>query len=104
MQAFTVIFTVEAIIKITALSKEYFSVGWNIFDLVIVALSLPDLILLALNLDAANEYAEVASIIKVFRLVSASPFFHQMLLYIVTCFVLDLINKLKCDESNRVTS
>jgi hypothetical protein len=33
---FAVIFTLEAVIKITAYRKNYFSDGWNMFDFVIV--------------------------------------------------------------------
>ena len=71
-QVFTVIFTVEAIIKLTALSKEYFSVRWNIFDLVIVSISLPDLIIQFLQVDTLQVPVldEVAKIIKICRLVS----------------------------------
>ena len=43
LQAFTIFFTVEAVLKISALGKKYFAGGWNIFDLVIVTVSLLDL-------------------------------------------------------------
>jgi hypothetical protein len=33
----------ECFLKILALSKEYFACGWNIFDLLIVSVSLLDL-------------------------------------------------------------
>ena len=36
LQVFTTFFLFEAILKLAALSKEYFGNGWNIFDLVIV--------------------------------------------------------------------
>ena len=42
-KVFTTFFTTEAVLKLMALSKEYFSSGWNIFDLVIVIASLVDL-------------------------------------------------------------
>ena len=42
-QVFTTFFLFEAILKLAALSKEYFGNGWNIFDLVIVVASLLDL-------------------------------------------------------------
>lgn len=41
---FTAIFTVEAIFKIIALGKEYFSHGWNVFDFIIVIVSYVTLI------------------------------------------------------------
>ena len=42
-KVFTIFFTTEAVLKLMALSKEYFDSGWNVFDLVIVAASLVDL-------------------------------------------------------------
>ncbi|XP_044735668.1 sodium channel protein 60E [Chrysoperla carnea] len=43
-KVFTSIFTFECILKLMALSKEFFACGWNIFDLIIVSASLLDLI------------------------------------------------------------
>lgn len=43
-QVFTSIFTFECIVKLMALSKEFFLCGWNIFDLLIVTASLLDII------------------------------------------------------------
>ncbi|XP_037923835.1 sodium channel protein 60E isoform X3 [Hermetia illucens] len=43
-KVFTSIFTFECIVKIMALSKDYFHCGWNIFDLIIVSASLLDII------------------------------------------------------------
>lgn len=37
---FMVIFTAECILKIIALRRHYFSIGWNIFDFVVVILSI----------------------------------------------------------------
>ena len=42
---FTGIFTAEAILKIYALRKYYFYDGWNVFDFIIVVLSLAFLLL-----------------------------------------------------------
>lgn len=44
IQVFTSIFTFECIIKLMALSKDFFLCGWNIFDLIIVSASLVDII------------------------------------------------------------
>ena len=33
---FTLIYTVESIIKITAFKRDYFTDGWNMFDFIIV--------------------------------------------------------------------
>lgn len=43
-QVFTSIFTLECIMKVMAMSKDFFACGWNIFDLIIVSASLLDLI------------------------------------------------------------
>ncbi|XP_067630184.1 sodium channel protein 60E isoform X2 [Eurosta solidaginis] len=43
-KVFTSIFTFECIVKLMALSKEFFLCGWNIFDLIIVTASLLDII------------------------------------------------------------
>lgn len=43
-KVFTLVFTVECILKLMALSKEFFQCGWNIFDLCIVTASILDLI------------------------------------------------------------
>ncbi|XP_052873705.1 sodium channel protein 60E-like [Anopheles cruzii] len=43
-KVFTSIFTLECILKVLALSKDFFLCGWNIFDLIIVSVSLLDLI------------------------------------------------------------
>nr|XP_016928398.1 sodium channel protein 60E isoform X5 [Drosophila suzukii] len=43
-KVFTSIFTFECIVKLMALSKDFFLCGWNIFDLLIVTASLLDII------------------------------------------------------------
>ncbi|CAB3234830.1 unnamed protein product [Arctia plantaginis] len=43
-KVFTSIFTLECILKVMAMSKDFFACGWNIFDLIIVSASLLDLI------------------------------------------------------------
>nr|XP_040580398.1 sodium channel protein 60E-like [Lepeophtheirus salmonis] len=48
-KVFTSFFTLEAILKLIALSKEYFESGWNIFDLIIVFASLLDLSVESVN-------------------------------------------------------
>jgi len=45
---FMVIFTLEAALKITALKKAYFKDSWNVFDFIIVILTLSILFLKAL--------------------------------------------------------
>ena len=48
-QVFTSFFTLEAVLKLTALSRDYFASGWNIFDLLIVIASLVDLSVESVN-------------------------------------------------------
>jgi hypothetical protein len=48
-KVFTTIFTTECVLKLLALSKEYFDSGWNIFDLIIVLASLLDLFAESIN-------------------------------------------------------
>lgn len=38
--AFIIVFTIECLIKIVALRYYFFTVGWNIFDFVVVILSI----------------------------------------------------------------
>lgn len=64
----------EAIIKLTALSKEYFKVGWNNFDLFIVICSMPDLIIYFGNFGNVAGISSVSGIVKIFRLVGLNNF------------------------------
>ena len=58
---FTVIFALEAILKIIALApKNYFSQKWNVFDIIVVILSL---------IDLALEDAKGLLVLRSFRLV-----------------------------------
>jgi hypothetical protein len=59
---FTGIFTAEAILKIIAMSPaKYLKIGWNVFDLIIVTVSL-------IELSLAN--VKGLSVLRSFRLVS----------------------------------
>ena len=69
LQIFTIVFTLEAVIKLTGLSKQYFSVGWNNFDLFIVILSIPDLFIYFGQVGNVTGVSELTKIVKVFRLV-----------------------------------
>lgn len=65
LQVFTGIFTAEMCFKIIALDPYYyFQEGWNIFDAIIVSLSL-------MELGLAN--VEGLSVLRSFRLVSLNP-------------------------------
>jgi hypothetical protein len=67
LQVFTGIFTAEMVLKIIAMDPYYyFQEGWNIFDGIIVSLSL-------MELGLAN--VEGLSVLRSFRLVSAYTMF-----------------------------
>ncbi|XP_025077550.1 sodium channel protein 1 brain-like isoform X2 [Pomacea canaliculata] len=56
---FTAVFILEAVLKITALTKGYFYVGWNIFDLIVVLASI---------IDLSVENIKGLSVLRTFRL------------------------------------
>lgn len=61
-QFFTATFGIEAMLKLIAMSpKYYFQEGWNVFDFIIVALSL---------LELGLEGVQGLSVLRSFRLVS----------------------------------
>ncbi|KAF7492427.1 Sodium channel protein para [Sarcoptes scabiei] len=69
---FTAIFAIEAMMKLMALSpKFYFREGWNIFDFVIVVLSL---------LDVSLSSVSGLSVLRSFRLVSVVVVVHYFIL------------------------
>ncbi|CAG7722563.1 unnamed protein product [Allacma fusca] len=61
---FTVVFVLEAVIKISALQKEYFLNWWNLFDLFVVVMSLLDLFLEFANLKVLRS----VRLLRVFKL------------------------------------
>uniref|UniRef100_A0A8C9XNW4 Sodium channel protein n=1 Tax=Sander lucioperca TaxID=283035 RepID=A0A8C9XNW4_SANLU len=61
---FIVIFTGECTLKIAALRQHYFSVGWNIFDFVVVILSIVGLLLA----DIIEKYFVSPTLFRVIRL------------------------------------
>ena len=61
-----IIFTVEAVIKIIALRKAYFSDSWNIFDFIIVVLTLLILILEVLGITVG--FGSGATILRALRI------------------------------------
>ena len=62
LQFFSATFAIEAVMKLCAMSpKFYFKEGWNIFDFVIVALSL---------LELGLQNVSGLSVLRSFRLVS----------------------------------
>jgi len=66
------IFTFEAIIKIFALDKNYFKDNWNIFDFIVVILSILSVIITSLSslkVGAATTIVRSFRIARIFRLV-----------------------------------
>lgn len=62
--AFIILFTGECVLKITALRYHYFSIGWNIFDFVVVILSI-----LGIGLaDLIEKYFVSPTLFRVIRL------------------------------------
>ncbi|XP_037647118.1 sodium channel protein type 4 subunit alpha B [Sebastes umbrosus] len=61
---FIVVFTHECILKMIALRQHYFSVGWNIFDFVVVILSIVGLLLA----DIIEKYFVSPTLFRVIRL------------------------------------
>uniref|UniRef100_A0A8D9EUG6 Sodium channel protein 60E n=2 Tax=Cacopsylla melanoneura TaxID=428564 RepID=A0A8D9EUG6_9HEMI len=58
-KVFTGVFTLECILKVMALSNDYFQCGWNIFDLIVVTASLVDLM---------TEFVDGLSVLRGLRL------------------------------------
>ncbi|XP_078017902.1 sodium channel protein type 4 subunit alpha B isoform X2 [Epinephelus lanceolatus] len=61
---FIIIFTSECVLKLTALRQHYFAVGWNIFDFVVVILSIVGLLLA----DIIEKYFVSPTLFRVIRL------------------------------------
>ncbi|XP_065114990.1 sodium channel, voltage gated, type V-like, alpha b isoform X2 [Paramisgurnus dabryanus] len=62
--AFIVVFTTECIIKIIALRHYYFTISWNIFDFVVVILSIVGIVLA----DIIEKYFVSPTLFRVIRL------------------------------------
>uniref|UniRef100_A0A4W5LV95 Sodium channel protein n=1 Tax=Hucho hucho TaxID=62062 RepID=A0A4W5LV95_9TELE len=61
---FIIVFTTECILKLIGLRQYYFSVGWNIFDFVVVILSIVGLLLA----DLIEKYFVSPTLFRVIRL------------------------------------
>ncbi|ETV99152.1 hypothetical protein H310_08556 [Aphanomyces invadans] len=60
---FSVVFTLEAAVKLTCYATVYFEDGWNRFDFVIVVFTLLSMMLQAVNINVGSA----ATVIRVFR-------------------------------------
>ena len=71
MQFFTATFAIEAVIKLMAMSpKYYFQEGWNIFDFIIVTLSLVEL---GLSNVSGLSVLRSFRLLRVFKLAKSWP-------------------------------
>ena len=76
LQFFTATFAIEATFKLIAISpKFYFKEGWNIFDFIIVALSL---------LELSLESVSGLSVLRSFRLVIAVSYITSAVMFRAT--------------------
>lgn len=67
LQAFTIVFILEMILKLTALGvKKYVKIPWNVFDGLIVIVSIVDMSMEYSNTGGAGG---VLSVLRIFRLV-----------------------------------
>ncbi|XP_060073623.1 sodium channel protein 1 brain-like [Ylistrum balloti] len=78
---FTTIFTFECVVKLTALSKFYFSNGWNTFDFIIVIASLVDLGLE--DVDGLSVFRSFR-LLRVFKLAQSWPTLKLLLTIILS--------------------
>lgn len=67
---FTIAFIIEAAVKIKEWGKElYFSQGWNMFDFILVAISIPSLLILFLDLKLVDvSFLLVFRTLRVFKI------------------------------------
>ena len=65
---FTIFFLVEALLKLTAHRRKYFHCGWNIFDLLIVTLSLLDLGLESFDGLSVMRAVRLVRVVRVLKL------------------------------------
>ncbi len=69
---FTVVFSVEASIKLIGLGKNFFKEGWNIFGLIIVLASISGILLSAmtgLNFGGATNIIRTIRVFRILRLI-----------------------------------
>lgn len=74
---FTVIFIVEAILRIIALRWRYFQYPWNVFDFIIVILSIVGIIVEQLNETGIIITPNLLRVVRVFRIGRLLRFFEK---------------------------
>ncbi|KAJ8337205.1 hypothetical protein SKAU_G00384250 [Synaphobranchus kaupii] len=66
--AFIGIFTIECLIKLFALRYYFFTIGWNIFDFVVVILSIVGIVVADFSKDFLEKYFVSPTLLRVIRL------------------------------------
>ena len=91
---FVVIFTIEAILKITAQGCYYFQDSWNLFDFMIVVLTI---VILSLNFVGVGEKLEILGTVlrtlrigRVFRLIKKQKKLNAIFITLIKVFVFDM--------------
>ncbi|MFN4083362.1 MAG: ion transporter [Bacteroidia bacterium] len=73
----TIIFIIELFIKLSVYGKDYFKSSWNKFDFALILLSIPALVMFALNFDNNSFYFpmifRVMRVFKSFRFLKFIP-------------------------------
>jgi len=87
---FVVIFTIEAILKITAQGCYYFQDSWNLFDFMIVVLTI---VILSLNFVGVGEKLEILGTVlrtlrigRVFRLIKKQKKLNAIFITLIKAF------------------
>lgn len=76
---FVVLFTIEAVVKLRELGvKQYFSSGWNIFDFLIVLVSLPSLLAFFVPVPPHTSFLKILRLGRMVRLMRFMSFIPRM--------------------------
>ncbi|KAH3837491.1 hypothetical protein DPMN_110882 [Dreissena polymorpha] len=77
---FSAVFILEAVLKLSALTKHYFKNKWNIFDLVIVAISILDMSVTSVD---GLSVIRICRLLRVFKLAQSWPTMRLLLAIIM---------------------
>lgn len=70
------IFTVEAVLKLIAMKSHYFKDGWNVFDFVVVVMTI--LALIVANIEALEvDVSQQATMIRILRILRVLRMFKK---------------------------
>ena len=79
---FTVIYTVEMIIKLIAYKKDYFHDGWNVFDFLIVVSAWIGMVcfhVFSINVNALSTVVRAFRILRVLKLIQKAKNLQKIL-------------------------